>query len=146
MTRQSLVRLVLLCGVLGSVATIRADEPKKTDPKEAEIAALREKLAQQADEIRRLEAKVKDLEAKQNLKLLFTPPQIVPAPGVPGRPGNEVPPNWVPKEFNGMTYYLIPLAENGAKAAAPVVVTPAAGPKGAGEAYTPASAPTHPKP
>ena len=130
MTRHGLIRFVLVCGVLGGVFSIRADEPKKTDPKDAEIATLREKVAQQADEIQQLKAKLLEVEAARALNLIFTPPERAPAAGEQGPTGNRVPPHWVPRQFNGETYYLIPLtdAATGPTAAGPASAPPAVTP------------------
>ena len=35
--------------------------------------------------------------------------QPIPVPNVPARP---IPPGWKPREFNGLTYYMTPLAES----------------------------------
>jgi hypothetical protein len=50
------------------------------------------------------EYQVREMRRRQNRGALVVPPQ---APQ--GQPGNTVPPNWRPFEFNGATYYVVPL-------------------------------------
>jgi hypothetical protein len=88
MNRTSFVRAVLTIAILAGTSTIRADEPAKTDPKDVEISALRAKVTAQSDEIQKLRAELKELRAKQQMKVLVVPqppnaPQVVPAPGSP---------------------------------------------------------------
>src|SRR5439155_9726061 len=110
---KPLVRLGMMIGILAGAATIRADEPARIDPKDVEISALRAKETAQSDEIQKLRAELKDLKAQRELKLLYTPvPPAVPAPAAVNQSGpGQVPPNWVRREINGMTFYLVPLAE-----------------------------------
>ena len=42
-------------------------------------------------------------------------PAQVPSIPVPTAPAKQVPPGWKTKEFNGMTYYMVPLAEHSAR-------------------------------
>jgi hypothetical protein len=114
MNRKPLVRLALTLTILAGASTIRADEPARTDPKDIEISALRAKVTAQSDEIQKLRAELKDLKAQRELKLLYTPvPQAVPAPGAVNQSGpGQVPPNWVRREINGMTFYLVPLGDD----------------------------------
>ena len=42
------------------------------------------------------------------------PAQVPPIP-VPTAPAKQVPPGWKTKEFNGMTYYMVPLTEHSAR-------------------------------
>jgi hypothetical protein len=142
MNRHALVRVVLTVGVLAAASTIRADEPAKTDPKDVEISALREKVKAQSDEIQKLRAEVKQLKALRELKVLVTPPaqpQVVPGPHLPGGPGAQVPPSWIPRESNGIKYYLIPLSEDGGRVETTAVPTAPqnAAPADAQERYLP---------
>ena len=134
MTRYSLIRFVLACGILGGVSAIRADEPSKPDSKDQQIEALREKVREQAAEIARLKRQVQELRAREGAKAPGAPaPRLVPPPGVvppagpnpirPGTQGNAVPPNWIPREFNGTTYYLIPLSPDELAAEGTVTVS-----------------------
>src|SRR3954447_5278304 len=124
MNRHAIVGAILTVGVLAGASTMRADEPGKTDPKDVEISALRAKVSSQSDEIQKLRTEVKQLKVQQELKLHFTPPatlQVVPGPQVPGGPGAQVPLNWVPRETNGIKYYIIPLAEDAGRSQTVVV-------------------------
>ena len=66
------------------------------------------------------------LEKQQdNQGALNVPPNVVVAP--PAAKGSQVPPNWQPFEFNGATYYVIPLEQRDPRAAAAarnLVLTP----------------------
>lgn len=145
MNRISFVRAVLTVAILAGTSTIRADEPAKTDPKDVEISALREKVTAQSDEIHKLRAELKELKAKQQMKALVVPqppnaPQTVPAPGAMKDNAGRIPPTWIPREFNGMTYYLIPLGEDAARAktiVAPATPQQNSAPAEAPERYAP---------
>ena len=50
------------------------------------------------------EYEVREMRRRQNRGALVVPPQAPQA-----QPGNAVPPNWRPFEFNGATYYVVPL-------------------------------------
>ena len=142
MSRHAIVRTILTLGVLAGASTIRADEPGKTDPKDVEISALRAKVSAQSNEIQKLRAEVKQLKARQELKLFFTPPAtqpVVPGPQLPGAPGAQVPSNWIPRETNGIKYYLIPLGDDAGRPQTVVVpsVPSNAAPADAAKQYTP---------
>jgi hypothetical protein len=124
MNRVPFTRLILTVAILAGTSTIRADEPAKPDPKDAEIAALRAKLKAQTEEIQKLRAELKDLKALRELKVLVQPPQAVPAPGALNGNGQGVPPTWIPREFNGTTYYLIPLGGEAGRTNAVTTVAP----------------------
>jgi hypothetical protein len=50
------------------------------------------------------EYEVREMRRRQNRGALVVPPQAPQA-----QPGNAVPPTWRPFEFNGATYYVVPL-------------------------------------
>jgi hypothetical protein len=58
------------------------------------------------DRVRQLEARVAALEKKQPM---VVPPPTGPVPFAPIKP---LPRGWREQRFNGMRYYLVPLAEN----------------------------------
>jgi hypothetical protein len=89
-------------------------------------AAADDKLKAEVDRLRRSVASLQaQLDEAQKNSGLFWPGRMVqngvgsnnfePIPTVPVMPGSqapaEMPPGWVPFEFNGMTYYRIPLAD-----------------------------------
>ena len=93
-----------------SVAPSPAQEKKK-NPAEA-MKALEQMLNDYRDENATLRERVKELEGqvatlKQNRVV-----NIVPQPGA----ANQVPPNWKPFQFNGGTYYIVPLKAGKAQA------------------------------
>jgi hypothetical protein len=109
------------------------------------VYALRAKVTAQSDEIQKLRAELKELKAQRQMKVLVVPqppnaPQVVPAPGAVKDNFGRVPPNWIPREFNGMTYYLIPLGQDAARARtidAPATLQQSAAPAEGPERYAP---------
>jgi hypothetical protein len=110
LNRLMLVGSVVLIACL--VAPSRAQEKKK-DPAEV-LKTLEQMLNDYRDENATLKARVKDLEGQvQNLKQSRVI-NVVPQPGATAQP----PPSWKPFQFNGATYYVVPLASNGGGAGA----------------------------
>lgn len=100
-------RVLVLGGMLAGALSLQADEPSKPDAKDAEIAALRAMVLKQAEEIHKLKA---ELDAARGLPLGNV--KIVPSPTVPqlpAQPEGRVPSDWKSREFNGVTFYIIPL-------------------------------------
>jgi hypothetical protein len=105
-------RLAFLASVILAAALVapsRAQEKKK-DPAEV-MKSLEQMVKDYQDENATLKARVKELEGqvehlKQNRVVNVLPTQ----PAVPG----QMPPTWKPFQFNGATYYLVPLAGAGA--------------------------------
>jgi FtsP/CotA-like multicopper oxidase with cupredoxin domain len=108
MTHTRFIRVLALAGVLAGALSLPPDQPSKPDAKDAEIAALKAKVQEQAQEIRHLKA---ELDAARRLPLgnLKIVPSI-PAPQLPAQPGDRVPPDWQAREFNGTTFYIVPLS------------------------------------
>ena len=77
-----------------------------------ENTKLRARVQELEEEVERLQ--VAQLRLKQNKAI------AVPQPGVPGQ--SQVPPTWKPFEFNGMTYYVVPLGDNQGAAARTITV------------------------
>ena len=113
MSRSTVLRwgtiLVLASGILTAGAETSKSNPAPGD----EIAKLRRMLADEVernqmlqDKVRRLEQQLKDLEARR--------PAVATRPDVRSAP--RVRDNWVPQQFNGFTYYLVPLAQEQAAA------------------------------
>jgi hypothetical protein len=71
---------------------------------EQENAALRAQVAE-------LEARVVRLQRKA---------VMLPQPNVPGQ--SQVPPGWQPFQFNGMTYYVVPLSDGQGAPARPITL------------------------
>ena len=82
---------VIVCCVLGVVWAVTANE--RQEPKPSEVEALR-------DRVKALEDRVAALEGQVHMapRLLRTPP--------------HVPERWQPREFNGITYYVIPIEQD----------------------------------
>ncbi len=118
MPRHALVT-ILTCSCILAVgaasrgdADSRSEAPKPPESVEAQVAALRAQVKEQAAEIRSLREKVEELQARSRdyRKVLVAPPQAAPNPAGVG--AQQVPPGWIPREFNGTTYYVVPLAEH----------------------------------
>lgn len=107
MTLTHLIRVLALGGLLAGALSLPADEPSKPDARDAEIAALRAKVLEQSQEVHKLKA---ELDAARGLP--FGNVKIVPrvpGPQLPAQPEGRVPPDWQPREFNGTTFYIVPL-------------------------------------
>jgi hypothetical protein len=117
---MSRIRIVIAVGLIavgiGLAPWGRAAEPtpaKPVAPAETERErALKQLLADRAEEIdklklenERLKQEVRDLKSRRPAVL----PQLPPLKLAP--PSPAVPKNAVPREFNGETYYLVPLNE-----------------------------------
>lgn len=113
--------------VAGIAAAGPADESKQDLA--AEVQALRK-------QVQALEKRLKTLEsASSSVITLPAPnrdPDYLPAPGGPAdawrieSPTRDLPPGSVRKEFNGSSYYVIPIGETGGSPAKPAVLAPAA--------------------
>ena len=103
--RIALVASLALATIL--VAPSRAQEKgKKKDPAEV-MKSLEQLVKDYQDENAALKERVQELERqvetlKQNRTITVTP-----QPGT----ANPVPPSWQPFQFNGATYYLVPLSD-----------------------------------
>ncbi len=112
---------VLACFLLAMAASLRAAEnaPTTKPSLEEENQALRAALAAQQKELTslkvQLHAKEQELAAVQMKQRLATMPQLPQAQQpftlVPSMP-RDLPQGAVPQQFNGSTYYLVPLNEN----------------------------------
>ena len=102
------IRFGLMGMVLCGVGAIRAGEPPKHQT--ADVDELRQKVSDLTTENKALRDQVAKLQ--EQVKQLRSPAIIQTQPGQSGR---QVPNNWVPREFNGTTYYLIPLETNQAR-------------------------------
>jgi hypothetical protein len=96
--KRRIAVIVMVCGVLGVVAAFAAggDEPAES----SQLAALNA-------QIRALEQRVEVLERKSGLRQRPAP-EIVPVPS-PRTPDGQVPEDWVPYDFNGRRYYVMPV-------------------------------------
>ena len=72
-----------------------------------EADELRQKLADLTTENKSLREQVAQLQ--EQVKQLRSRPIVQPQPR---QPLGSMPRNWVPREFDGMTYYLVPLESN----------------------------------
>jgi hypothetical protein len=82
---------------------------------------MRREIKDLQDQKERLSRALADCEARlekqrENQGALNVPPNVLVAPPAPK--GNQVPPNWQPFEFNGTTYYVVPLSQQRQQAAA----------------------------
>ena len=82
---------VIVCCVLGSVWAVAANE--RQEPKPSEVEALRDRVKALEDRVAAMEEQVRVAP-----RLLRTP--------------RQVPERWQPREFNGMTYYVIPIEQD----------------------------------
>jgi hypothetical protein len=94
--------------------------PAAKDPAKL-IKSLEDLLKGYQEENAALRAQVAELEAQ--VVRLQRKAVMVPQPGVPGQ--SQVPPGWQPFQFNGMTYYVVPLGD-GQGAPARTITVPAA--------------------
>jgi hypothetical protein len=115
--------IVLIGSFLAMVAPVRAADPAPTtrpsledDNRElrAELRAKDRQLKVLSDQLRKTEEELAQLKLKQRLATLQPAvpmvPQVQPfslAPSAPAMPRGSV-----PQQFNGSTFYLVPLAEN----------------------------------
>ena len=102
MLSRRFIHFGLATVVLAGVGTISADEPLKGEAHDStELRQLLSDLSKEnqslKDEVARLKQKVKEL---QSCVIIQTPP---------GAGARQVPDNWVPHQFNGVTYYIVPL-------------------------------------
>src|SRR5215211_2535483 len=107
--------------VLSVAPTGRAEEPASpsSPPTTAPVSPagehrlgqrvkdLSERVRDLEQENRRLKARVRDLESRG--PILAQPPRVLPVPAPRLHNPPAVPRHWVPREFNGETFYLIPL-------------------------------------
>ena len=121
--------VVLACVVLAAalVAPTRGQEKqqgKKKDP--AEVMKSMEQLVKDyQDENLALRERVKELEGQVETLKQNRTVNVVPQPNAAAAPGQQVPQNWTPFQFNGATYYVVPVAHGGSADAA--VLRPADG-------------------
>ena len=90
------------------VAPSRAQEnnqEKKKDPAQV-LKSLEQMVKEYQDENAALRERVKELEGQVQTLKQNRVVNIVPQPGTAG----QVPPSWKPFQFNGGTYYVVPLA------------------------------------
>ena len=125
-----------------------APDAPAPDAAERKLQSMREMFADLAEEVGKLRKENKDLRADndalkrklEDYERLLTRQRdnrrgalVLPPEAPQGQPGSAVPKNWKPFEFNGATYYLVPLkAEQDAtptRAKRAVQVAPAPAPQ-----------------
>jgi len=93
--------------VAGLLMTSMHAEEKAPAPADT-TADLQRRIAELERENLKLKAKVEELESLLPIQRMLqeskTPPIVNLAP-----PKDQVPDNWVPRPFNGVTYYVVPL-------------------------------------
>lgn len=123
---MSSIRTVLVVALVACVPLCRAEEPREyTAPKpddvtrlEKEVAKLREqveRLTQERDAAREAAKMSRRQVLQMTQELAQRPIQLEPprlGPYVPQ--AGQVPGNWSPRQFNGMTFYVIPIGERSA--------------------------------
>ena len=105
MLRTSLVRGAVAITLLAGLGAAGPSSPQPTQPSDkqkqlsADLAQAMSQIVDLKHENSRLQAQVRELQVKlaltSQLKINRTP--------------SSVPENWQSKEFNGMTFYLVPL-------------------------------------
>lgn len=104
MSSRPTVSILLAFAVIVSVSAAPQQRAKAADPKDQEIATLRQLYA---DEISRNETLRQEI---QRLNAELTALQARSVAEQQRLPGTEpVPENWKPFEFNGMRVYIVPL-------------------------------------
>lgn len=85
--------------------SIFAAENENSSEKD-ELTQLKEKIEALEERVAELEEKLEEKQPNIILKQKKTPqlPNLLP-------PSHDVPPNWEQKEFNGMSYYIVPIKE-----------------------------------
>jgi len=97
--KTSIAIVVTGCCVLGSVWAMAASE--QPDSNSSEFEKLK-------DRVKLLEDRVATLE-KERMVI----PRVPRTPEMPWQPpGRQAPEGWVPREFNGHRYYVIPIAQD----------------------------------
>jgi hypothetical protein len=94
--RSYIAAFVLICGALGGIAVLAAGGD------DAGEASDLEGLKQQ---VKALEQRVAALEKRLGQG---PTPRVFPMPS-PRLPDRQVPKDWLPREFNGVPYYIIPI-------------------------------------
>jgi hypothetical protein len=103
MTRATMIRLAIGATLLAGLGA-GADKPNGSQPAQTEqqlrdkIQALEQEVSSLAFENVQLKEQLRMLQTR----LLLNPSRVAPAP-------RQVPEDWKRQEFNGMTYYLVPL-------------------------------------
>jgi hypothetical protein len=104
--RSRIIVVAIVCGVLGGIVAFAAGGDDAAGP--SEIETLKKQL-------KALEQRVEILEAR-----LGQGPSRRPVPMPPARFRDpHVPKDWLPREFNGRRYYIIPIDNEPNKASAP---------------------------
>lgn len=135
--------MVVACSMIVMAASVRAAEGSAAAPTtkpslEEENRALRSQVEAQRDQILKLskelrerESEVAQLKSKQRLSTWQPAYPLVPAPQVPqAQPFSlvpsvpAIPPGAVPHQFNGSTYYVVPLKTVENRVEGPVAPTP----------------------
>ena len=89
--------LLIVSLAVALVAVTRVAVPTKAET-ETSVASELEKLQQQ---VVKLEERVAKLEQR--------PTVVVPTATIPALRGQQAPENWTQREFNGQTYWIVPL-------------------------------------
>lgn len=116
MSRMSLVGLALGISVVAGLGAVSADSSQPANPTEREkqlaqhVGDLASQLAQLRQENAQLKAENQLLRARLAMVAQVNR-QRAPA---------SVPDNWTPRQFNGMTFYLVPLDAGRPAATQPV--------------------------
>ncbi len=97
--KTSIAIVVIGCCVLGSVWAMAAGE--QPDSNSSELEKLK-------DRVKTLEDKVAALE--KQLRISSRVPRALPLPQFPR--GRQAPEGWLPREFNGIPYYVIPIEQD----------------------------------
>jgi hypothetical protein len=112
MTRATLIRCGIATVLLGGLGVAPAlDQSAPDNQLSAQVAELEKQNAELKKENAKLKGEIRQLQVQ-----LAVTQQVVSPPAQP-----KVPSNWTQKQFNGITYYLVPLGGSQAEQKAEVI-------------------------
>jgi hypothetical protein len=108
--RFAIVASVVIAAALVAPSRAQEKQPaKRKDPAEV-MKSLEQLVKDYQDENVALRERVKELEGQVQALKQNRVVNVVPQPATPGQVQGQVPPTWQPFQFNGATYYVVPLA------------------------------------
>jgi hypothetical protein len=121
MLGRMVVRGGLALLLLGALSAAPAEQPQTHPDSEATIRSLESQLATERAHNQELTDRVIKMSREMaDLRKQLEAARAAATLRVPVQPGRQVPEGWTLRQFNGMTYYLVPLDAHGEH------VTPAA--------------------
>ena len=111
MTSRRWLAVVLFCVAVAAVRWVAADnDVPEADNTVAELSKRVQALEARLDALERRTIEISPL--AQAVPAMQMAPVYVPGAV---QPQPQVPSNWTPHQFNGMTYYILPLANGAAR-------------------------------